>query len=170
MRKSTNKIKYDDRRFAFLTKATLPLSKPHYTATEVYVRKLLNATKYDASIAFALDAFSEYRVEVLGWIYNIKEASLNMSKTSKKAPALVLSTVVFGIFNTIQDRLDRIHEKTMKSFETSSKRLFRGRRMSVKQANQKAQQILIQLKRRLQQYETTVRKTKGILRSALSFL
>ncbi|XP_031624041.1 uncharacterized protein LOC116341238 [Contarinia nasturtii] len=169
-KKTTNKIKYNDRRFAFLMKPPLPLSRPHYTATEFYVKRLLNATKYDASVAFALDAFSEYRIGVLAWMYGIRESSLDMCKKSKKAPVMVLSTVVYSVFNKIQDRLDRIHERTMKTFEISSKRLFTGRRMSVKQVNQKAQQMLIQLKRRLQQYETTIRKTKGILRSALSFL
>lgn len=151
-------------------KSSLPLSKPHYVLTKDYVLKLVNATKYKTSIAIALDAFSEYRIEVLTWIYKIKEASLNMCNNSKKAPEVVLSTVVYNVFNKIQDRLDRIHEKTMKTFENNSKKLFNGRRLGAKQRNQKAQQILTQLRKQLQQYETTVRKTKGILRSALSFL
>lgn len=169
-RKKTGKIKQHDRRFNFLTKARLPRSKPHYDMAVKYVRILVNATRYNTSIVFALDAFSEYRIEVLFWVYGIKGGALNLSKNSKKAPQLPLATVVFGVFNTIQERLVTIHEKTMQTFENSARKLFNKRRLTVKQRNQRAQQMFVILKRKLQQYETTVRKTKGILRSALSFL
>lgn len=164
------RISDDDQRFAFLTKTPLPQSEQHYNSTMDVVKMLMDATKYDASIAFALDAFSEYRIKVLTWIYGIKEASIKMTSESKKVPEFALSTVIFKQFNTIQEKLDTIHEKTMKKFEISAKKLIKRVKLSAKERNQIVQKILSQLQKQLTEYEATVEKTQNMLRSTLSFL
>ena len=166
MNDTNGQISLNDPRFAFLTKTPLPRTHKHYDAVAHVIEKLVNAAKYNPSIAFALDAFSEYRIEVLTWIYGIKEASVKMTVNSSK-PAFALSTVVFEEFNIIQEILDSNHERTMQTFETAAQHLLKS---GGNQQHQFTEHLLKLLQNKLLAYEMTVEKAQNILRSTLSFL
>lgn len=154
----------------FVNNIELPLSQLHYNQTAEIVMNLINEEKYNVSVAYSVDAFVEYRMKLLIWVYEIKTISLTMSKNST-TPELALSTVIFDVFNSILERLDGFHEKTVTTFEKAVHRMFDVRQMDFKRRVQKAHQVQNKLKKSLRQYEATVaRKTRGILRSALSFL
>lgn len=171
MPNAIGRISDNDPRFAFLTKKPLPRSENHYKSTQKAVKTLVNAREYNASIVMAMDAFSEYRYDVLTWVYRIKDSSLKMTKKSKKAPEFALSTVVLSEFNTIQEQLDSIHEETMETFEINAQNLFCVHNTSnAKQRHQISEKMLSQLKEQLSKYEAVVRKTQSMLRSTLSFL
>lgn len=158
-------------RSEFVTQVELPLYlyKLHYNQTVNTVKALINAEKYNVSVAYAVNIFVEYRIKVLIWAYGIKETSLTMTKNSK-VPELALSTVVFDVFNNILERIDLYHERTVTTFEKAVERMFEVRKMDLAQRGRKTKQVLRKLTKNLKQYETMVRKTQGILRSTLSFL
>lgn len=167
---ASKRISDNDPRFTVLTKKTFPHTVQYYNSTENIVKALVSATKYNASIAFAIDAFSEYHIEVLAWMYGVKEASIKIAKESKKAPDFALTTVVSSQFNTLQEKFDAIHEDIIKRFENAVKKLLKRKKSTVKQRNQLSLKILNQLKKQLHEYEMTVRNARSMLRSTLSFL
>lgn len=165
-----NNAKKPKLRSDFIMDVKLPLSQIHFNQSAEIVMNLINAEKYNVSVAYAVDAFVEYRMRLLTWVYEIKETSLKMCKDSK-APELALSTVVFEVFNGVLERLDWFHEKTVTTFAKAVTRMFDVRQMDEKHRTEKARQVKNKLRRSLKQYEGTMaRKTRGILRSALSFL
>lgn len=160
---TNGQISLSDSRFAYLTKTPLPRTQKHYDAVAHAIEELVNAAKYNPSFAFALDAFSEYRIEVLTWIYRIKDATMKLTVNSTKASAFALSTIVFQHFNIIQESLDSIHEQTKQKFETNAKYL-------LKSGGNQRHQFTQNLLKQLLAYEMIVGKTKNILQSTLSFL
>lgn len=145
------------------------LSMPRYIEKLNYVRQLVQAEQYNASIVYALDAFSEYRMVIVTWLYEIKKENLEKCKTSKKAPTLALATVVFRVLNNAQRSLLNIHEKTIKNFEDNAHKLFNNSEMRKSNPRLQVKKILDLLLNNLQQYEKTVLHTRNILGQGLSF-
>lgn len=145
----------------------MPRTQPHYLAAKQPIQVLIDADKYEAATAFALNVFSEYRSDVLIWVYQVKAGSIELTEKKKKIPPYIYATVVFSIFNTAQRVLDNFHEKTMKTFGDWINAMFKrnGNRRTASQ-----RQLDRQLQVNLKKYAVIVRKVKGVFRNTLSFL
>lgn len=161
------KIQADDKRFEFLMRTPLPTVKEHFDIAKKAIISLINADKFHAARSFALDAFSNYRIQVMSYVYRIKGESIKLCENSTKVPPFILATVVFEIFNTAQQRLEAYHENQMKRFQKFDDELIKQHPNQYKQNRDK---IIVKLRRSLKKYENIVRKTKGIFRSSLAFL
>lgn len=143
---------------------------PRYIEKVNGVRKLMTENVSNLTIVYALDAFSEYRIRVLTWLYEVKKDSLDKCKTSKKAPALSLATVVFRVFNNAQRKLLGIHEQTMETFDKSARKLFTNTQTKQHNTRVKVKELLDLLKQNLKKYENTILEARRILKAGLAFL
>lgn len=153
-----------NRKLAFINTTPIPLSQPVYDNVHSAISHLIEMGNVQAARSFALNAFDDYHFQVFKYIYKIKQRSVELTNHIKKIQPFVAATVVFDIFDTAQDKIINFHENSIRQFQQFDDDTFR------KNPNRNFQNehtVLVQLKRRLKQYEDKVRKVEGIFRQSL---
>lgn len=146
-------------------KKPLPKVKPNILEAKKPIDILINAGQYQAASSFALNAFSEYRIKVLSWVYRIKAKSLELCEL--KPEPYIFATPVFDVFNLAQEKLDKYHEQSMTDFQSFCINLFKT---NPQQHAKKRNALYRRLENRLNKYQQVVRQAKQIFRYCLSFL
>lgn len=132
------------------------------------VKHLIDRHELEEASAIAINAFATYRVQVLRYVFSLKNAALNIcNEKENAADGLILSTVVFKIFNTALNHLENYHHASIQDITTFTRKTLHNHH-DRKRVNSKP--ILKEMRRRLSGYVEKVRFAQNAIRVSLSLI
>lgn len=102
----------------YLPTEPVPCATYHFTESKDWIVGSLETNLIDAAKSFTLDAFENYRILILKYLYDIKKSAEDgLANTKLKAPKFLLTTILYHVCNKAQITIEAYHQEVMNRFK-----------------------------------------------------